>query len=31
MIKMPLIMGGVAVWLVGCMGIAHYAAKIMCG
>ena len=29
MIKMPLIMGGVAVWLVGCMGIAHYGAKIV--
>ena len=27
---MPLIMGGVAVWLIGCMGIAHYAAKVMC-
>lgn len=28
---MPLIAGGVAVWLVGCMGIAHYAAKMaMC-
>ena len=25
---MPLIMGGVAVWLVGCMGIAHYGAKM---
>ena len=27
---MPLIMSGVAVWLIGCMGIAHYAAKVMC-
>ncbi len=28
---MPVIIGGVAVWLIGCMGIAHYGVDMsMC-